>query len=141
MEPRFKADDIDVDIKPCSGKAMVLGGEVRLEQVFVNLFTNASDSMAGSDSRRLTIEVTELDDWIVATVADTGPGIQEEDIQKIFDPFFTTKDVGKGLGLGLSIVFGIVNDFGGIISVENAPGGGAVFTLKLKPSVASGDRV
>ena len=68
---------------------------------------------------------------MVATVADNGHGIAPDDIDRIFDPFFTTKPLGKGLGLGLSISYGIVQDFGGQIHAANRPEGGAELTVEL----------
>jgi two-component system sensor histidine kinase HupT/HoxJ len=64
-------------------------------------------------------------------IADTGPGIPSEILPRIFDPFFTTKEVGQGTGLGLAITYGIVQEHGGSIQAENAPGGGARFTIEL----------
>jgi two-component system C4-dicarboxylate transport sensor histidine kinase DctB len=66
------------------------------------------------------------------TLRDHGPGVPEALQARIFDPFFSTKEVGKGLGLGLSITYNIVRDFGGRLSVANHPDGGAVFTLTLR---------
>jgi two-component system C4-dicarboxylate transport sensor histidine kinase DctB len=109
----------------------VRGGEVRLGQVFVNLVTNAVDAMAGSKEKVLTLEISEMLTLMV-TVRDTGPGIDMPD--KVFEPFYTTKEVGasEGLGLGLSISYGIVQSFGGDIRGGDAPGGGALFTVQLE---------
>jgi len=71
-------------------------------------------------------------------VADNGPGIVPEHLNRVFDPFFTTKDVGKGTGLGLSVVFGLARELGGGIEVENGASGGAVFRVRL-PLAAEGD--
>ncbi len=70
-------------------------------------------------------------DRVLLRVRDTGPGVAPAIADRIFDPFFTTKRVGSGLGLGLSISYNIMKDFGGDLSVANAPGGGAVFTVDL----------
>ena len=110
----------------------VQGGEVRLGQVFVNLITNAVDAMSACDTRRLEIAVTEGQHVTVA-VRDTGPGIEMPD--KVFDPFYTTKSTGGetgGMGLGLSISYGIVQSFGGRIRGRNREGGGAEFTVTLE---------
>ncbi|EEB84109.1 C4-dicarboxylate transport sensor protein [Roseobacter sp. GAI101] len=119
----------------------VHGGEVRLGQVFVNLITNASDAMAGRATRRLTIQIAEGDS-VVVSFQDTGPGIEMPD--KVFDPFYTTKSVGSssGMGLGLSISYGIVQSFGGQIRGSNLEtanpdansldGGGAMFSVQLE---------
>lgn len=109
----------------------VRGGEVRLGQVFVNLITNAVDAMAGSAVRRLTVHVRE-GDALTVDFQDTGPGIEMPD--KVFDPFYTTKEVGEtgGMGLGLSISYGIVQSFGGDIRGSNIEGGGALFSVVLE---------
>ena len=113
----------------------VRGGEVRLGQVFVNLITNAVDAMAGRDKKVLHIRI-EAADPVTVHFSDTGPGIEIPD--KVFDPFYTTKEVGEtgGMGLGLSISYGIVQSFGGQIRGNNRPEGGAVFIVTLEPSVA-----
>jgi len=68
---------------------------------------------------------------VVVEVADSGPGIPPDHLNRIFDPFFTTKDVGKGTGLGLSISYSIVQQHGGVLRVRNDPDGGAVFRVEL----------
>lgn len=110
--------------------AFALGGEVRLGQVFVNLINNAADAMVGRDGRHIEI-VLEAEPRLTVQVMDNGPGIDEPD--RIFDPFYTTKEVGasEGMGLGLSISYGLVQSFGGNIRGANRPEGGAVFTVEL----------
>ncbi|MDW4496741.1 ATP-binding protein [Sulfitobacter sp. D35] len=106
------------------------GGEVRLGQVFVNLIANAADAMDGRATRVLTIAIS-TGDPLTVSFRDTGPGIDVPD--KVFDPFYTTKTVGSGdgMGLGLSISYGIVQSFGGDIRGENVAGG-AQFTVTLE---------
>lgn len=111
-----------------SDDAWVTGGHVRLQQVIVNLINNALDAMEGQPNRQVTITVA----GPTVRVRDTGAGIDPAHVANIFDPFFTTKAPGKGLGLGLSISFNIVSDFGGVLSAENHPDGGAVFTVTLQ---------
>ena len=113
----------------------VRGGEVRLGQVMVNLISNASDAMMDSAVKRLEIKVLQ-GDRITVKVRDTGPGIAAP--EKIFDPFYSTKAVGasEGMGLGLSISYGLVQSFGGAIKGQNAPEGGAVFTVELERWIA-----
>lgn len=77
------------------------------------------------------MRLTEADGWATVTVADNGPGLSPEVQQRLFEPFFTTKPVGEGTGLGLSISFGIVEQHGGQLRADNAPEGGARFTLRL----------
>ncbi|TCL09780.1 two-component system C4-dicarboxylate transport sensor histidine kinase DctB [Shimia isoporae] len=115
-----------------SGGAPVyaLGGEVRLGQVFVNLINNAADAMADRADKHIEI-VLATEPRLAVQVMDSGPGIDEPD--RIFDPFYTTKEVGssEGMGLGLSISYGLVQSFGGNIRGANRPEGGAVFTVEL----------
>ncbi len=108
----------------------VRGGEVRLGQVFVNLITNAVDAMADSPHKSLEISISEGDPLTV-NFRDTGPGIEMP--EKVFDPFYTTKTGGEtgGMGLGLSISYGIVQSFGGQIKGTNVAGG-ALFTVALE---------
>ncbi len=110
---------------------MVMGGQVRLQQVLVNLISNALDAMADQDNKVIHLTTSATPRNAVLTIRDTGPGIA--DPERVFEPFYTTKDLGasKGLGLGLSISYGIVGSFGGQLSCANAPGGGAVFTIEL----------
>jgi two-component system C4-dicarboxylate transport sensor histidine kinase DctB len=114
----------------------VRGGEVRLGQVFVNLITNAVDAMAGSTPRELRVDARRQGDVVSVEFRDTGPGIEMPD--KVFDPFYTTKAVDQtsGMGLGLSISYGIVQSFGGQIRGANQDGAGAVFTVTLEGAAA-----
>jgi signal transduction histidine kinase len=111
----------------------------RLEQVFINLVTNAIDAMDEKSARaagrsvekRLTIRSFVEEDKVVATVTDTGVGMTPEVREKIFEPFFTTKETGKGTGLGTSISFGIIKDYGGTIEIESELGKGATFIIRF----------
>jgi len=123
--------DVTLEFKPPSSPVWVQGGEVRLSQVFVNLISNAADAMVGRPKRCLSIHIEEGRQPAVH-VRDTGPGIELPD--KVFEPFYSTKTDGHhdGMGLGLSISYGIVQSFGGDIRGVNAPGGGAEFTVELE---------
>ncbi|WP_226946210.1 ATP-binding protein [Roseobacter sp. TSBP12] len=120
----------------------VRGGEVRLQQVVMNLLSNAVDAMSDSPDKRIEIRISAGQAGVTPTrltVADTGPGIAEPD--KIFDPFYTTKEVGasEGMGLGLSISYGLIQSFGGRIrganrAQEGHPPKGAIFTIELIPA-------
>jgi two-component system, NtrC family, C4-dicarboxylate transport sensor histidine kinase DctB len=121
---------VRLDLPP--GEVLVAGGGVRLQQVFVNLFGNAIDAMKTSPRRELHVALIDHGESVVITVRDTGPGVPEQDLSSVFDPFFTTKPVGEGLGLGLSITYGIIKQFGGCIDAGNHEDGGAVFTVRLK---------
>lgn len=109
----------------------VRGGFVRLQQVVVNLISNALDATCDAGTPRIAIAIRRAGDRVVLEMRDNGPGVPDALRGRIFDPFFTTKGVGEGLGLGLSISYNIVKDFGGILKVENHPDGGALFTVEL----------
>lgn len=110
---------------------IVIGNAIQLEQVFVNLLTNARDALVNSARKVITITCTIGGSVVTINVSDTGPGIPEGLEKRIFDPFFTTKDVGAGTGLGLSITYGIIKEHQGTIAVENHPGKGATFLIQL----------
>jgi two-component system C4-dicarboxylate transport sensor histidine kinase DctB len=110
---------------------LVQGGRVRLQQVIVNLLSNAMDAMDGQEAPQITLDLTTSADTVRLSVADTGPGLDNPD--QVFDPFYTTKPVGQGLGLGLSISYSIVDSFGGYLRARNGPCG-AIFELDLKPA-------
>ncbi len=105
----------------------------RIQQVLLNLIINAVFAMEDQEGGRLTISAFKdiSAHTFVFTVTDTGKGIKEEHLAKIFDPFFTTREVGKGSGLGLSIIHGIIEQHGGTISVNSSPGRGTTFTVSL----------
>jgi len=112
---------------------VVTGGLVRLQQVLVNLISNALDVIEdGAEDRRLHLCASQQGEMVEITLRDHGPGVPEALQARIFDPFFSTKEVGKGLGLGLSITYNIVRDFGGSLRVANHPQRGAVFTMMLR---------
>jgi signal transduction histidine kinase len=113
----------------------------QIDQVFMNLISNAAQALGERDSGgTIRIAAHKKADDVEITVADDGPGIPAEVIPKIFDPFFTTKDVGEGSGLGLSIVHGIVDRHGGRIMVESQVGTGTTFriVLPVRASAAAG---
>jgi signal transduction histidine kinase/DNA-binding LacI/PurR family transcriptional regulator len=112
--------------------AKVLGIPDRLAQVVTNLATNAIDAMESKGGGIVTVAVAVEGGEVRLSVADQGTGIAEENLVRIFDPLFTTKPVGKGTGLGLTIIHDIVHgDFGGTISVESRQGTGTTFTVVL----------
>ncbi|MBP2232727.1 two-component system phosphoglycerate transport system sensor histidine kinase PgtB [Azospirillum agricola] len=118
------------------GPLRVRAEEVRLEQVLVNLLSNALDAVAGAPVRRILVRAEAVEDGeeggaVRIEVRDSGPGIAADPVGQIFDPFFTTKPVGTGLGLGLSISYNIVRDFGGVLSVAESGPGGTAFVLTL----------
>ncbi len=101
----------------------------QLNQVFMNILSNAVQALDGSGN--ITISLKELEEEIEIRIEDDGPGIPDEVLPKIFDPFFTTKDIGKGTGLGLSISYGIIEDHKGKLRVESTKGKGATFVITL----------
>jgi len=110
------------------------GSEDRLQQVFMNLVSNAAEAMeAGRGDRVLSIGTKHLREKECVSVffADTGVGIPQENLSKLFEPFFSTKKKGKGVGLGLSVAYGIIQEHGGSIHVQSEEGRGTTFTLEL----------
>jgi CheY-like chemotaxis protein len=138
---------IGLKINPCSNNPIVEGDPNQLEQVIMNLIVNAKDAMP--DGGLITIKTNiieigkdksdtpayiEQGKYVVLTVSDTGCGIPKNIINRIFDPFFTTKEKGKGTGLGLATVYGIVKDHNGYISVQSEIDKGTTFDIFLPVS-------
>jgi len=137
VDHRLKATGVDVDYQRPRTPLTVIGNPVHLEQVLVNLFANAADAMETTPLRLLSITLTPSDRRLDITVTDTGEGIEPAEIANLFDPFYTTKAAGKGLGLGLSISYGLVRDIGGAITVSSNPGKGTRFTVTLPLAVST----
>jgi PAS domain S-box-containing protein len=142
MLGRLIGEDIQMTISQSSDKARIKADPSQLEQVLINLVVNARDAMPKGG--RLTIEIGEVKlheryaasyapvppgSYVMMAVSDTGMGMSAETRAKIFDPFFTTKDKGKGTGLGLATVYGIVQQAGGHIRVDSEVGRGSAFRL------------
>ena len=136
IDHKLKALGIDIDYRRHPDALLVPANPIHLEQVFINLFANAADAMEKSPVRLLSIALTPTGDRVELSVADTGTGIAPVDLNNVFDPFYSTKQAGRGLGLGLSISYGLVRDMGGTIKAQSRPGQGATFTVRL-PLVAS----
>ena len=134
---RTAGAELVVSLPP--GLPPVVAGPVRLQQVLVNLLTNAADAVEGAADRRIHLDAAATEGGVRITVRDHGPGVAPALAERIFDPFFSTKEVGKGLGLGLSVSYNIVKDFGGTLSVSAAAGGGAVFSLDLRAAEAGSE--
>jgi two-component system NtrC family sensor kinase len=131
LEHQFKTAKIEVHHELTSSISPIQGNSGRLQQVFLNLFLNAKDAMAGGG--RLSVATTN-GDVVSVRVSDTGSGIAQENIQRIYDPFFTTKTTARegqsrGTGLGLSVTYGIIQEHAGKIRVESHPGRGTTFAL------------
>ncbi len=124
-------------IKEVEPGARIIGFPGQIDQVLINLLTNAAQAM-GEKGGTIRVGARERADGIEMYVSDDGPGIPPEVLPRIFDPFFTTKDVGEGSGLGLSIVHGIVDRHGGRIDVDSKPGQGTTFRILFPlPSLAA----
>jgi len=131
MEAQLRVREVEVTVDLGVEEPVVVGNAIQLEQVFINLLTNARDAVADSPRKAIRISAAVGPTAVEIAVADTGHGIPPELERRIFDPFFTTKEVGKGMGLGLSITYGIIKEHGGTISVVSAPGEGAAFLIHL----------
>ena len=136
LQGRFQAAGLSPRVITPEEEIWVLGGHIRLQQVIMNLITNALDAMAGVPEPALLLTLRREGETTQLIVEDNGSGLPEEQREQIFDPFFTTKEVGAGLGLGLSISFNIVKDFGGVLTAENRNEGGARFVVSLQSAEA-----
>ncbi len=138
MAARMRAQGAVLELSRPPGPVMAMAGAVRLQQVIVNLLNNALDAMAGDPAPRVALTIARPDDDTVRiAVRDHGPGVHDAKLAQVFDPFFTTKPPGKGLGLGLSISYNIVEDFGGHLRAGNHDGGGAEFRVDLPAAPAA----
>jgi PAS domain S-box-containing protein len=141
---RIIGEDIELGTSLASRHLTVMADSTQIDQVLINLATNARDAM--SKGGRLSIRTEEVDlsneqarlqgldtggCYALIKVTDTGTGMEEKTRERIFEPFFTTKEVGQGTGLGLAISYGIVKQHNGTISVESAPGEGTTFAIHL----------
>lgn len=131
VQEQLRLRGIEVELELCPDELLVVANPIQLEQVFINLLTNARDALADSKRKTIRIASSRDEERIRITFSDTGPGIPRELQQRIFDPFFTTKEVGTGTGLGLSITYSILKEYGGGISVASRPGNGATFLVEL----------
>lgn len=124
--PKFGCVEVITAFQPVP---TILARCTEIDQIFVNLISNAVQAMEGNG--RLTLATRADSGTVAATITDTGHGIPKSLLGKIFDPFFTTKDPGKGTGLGLSVVHKLVTKYGGTISVDSEEGRGATFTVRF----------
>ncbi|WP_306147203.1 MULTISPECIES: ATP-binding protein [unclassified Roseibium] len=131
LQPRLRGSGAKLNFAQPDEEVWVMGGHIRLQQVVVNLLTNALDAMKDRQPVQIDIGLRTDADTCVLSVRDYGAGVSEEEMGQVFDPFFTTKQPGEGMGLGLSISYNIVKDFGGTLRVSNHDEGGAVFSIDL----------
>ncbi|MBM7067897.1 ATP-binding protein [Actibacterium sp. 188UL27-1] len=128
MEPQLKRRQVEIVRNLPPHPVMVKADRLRLEQVLINLFRNAFDATGNNATPRIDLMLT-TGETATITVRDNGTGI--ENLETLFEPFYTTKAPGDGVGLGLAISSGIINDFGGSLTARNGRDGGAVFEVKL----------
>ncbi|MDR9502581.1 MAG: response regulator, partial [Desulfurivibrionaceae bacterium] len=154
MLRRLIRENVEIRTELLAGPLPVLADRAQIEQILMNLASNAQDAMP--DGGTLTIATHRLESLpedspatsrpdislpcALLTVADTGTGIAREQVERVFDPFFTTKEVGHGTGLGLAQVYGTVQQHHGVVTVASKPGEGTLFSIFLplhsEPAVA-----
>ncbi len=141
---RLITEDIDLKINVTPVNTVVMADATQIDQIFFNLATNARDAMPKGGTLTIETEIAEMDEqsvrshgfgepgrYVLVKVSDTGIGMDKGTAEKIFEPFFTTKETGKGTGLGLATVYGIVKQHNGNITVDSEPGKGAIFRVYL----------
>jgi two-component system NtrC family sensor kinase len=136
IEHKLAAADVTLDLSLSPDLPVLPCDPQRMRQVVTNLVLNAADAIEGGGTVGITTTYLRAKSAVELEVSDDGQGITEENIPLIFDPFFTTKEEGKGVGLGLAVVYGIVEAHGGSIEVESREGEGTRFTVTLKTAVA-----
>jgi CheY-like chemotaxis protein len=140
----FLGEDIHLELRLAEKDIVVMGDSGQIDQVMMNLATNARDSMPDGGTLTISTQLAEIDDefkrmhgygepgmYALLTVEDTGIGMDNETKQRIFEPFFTTKEIGRGTGLGLAIIYGIVKQHNGYIDVYSELGRGTTFRIYL----------
>ncbi len=142
---RLIGDDIEISTPLAPDEIVINADSVQIDQVLMNLATNAKDAMPNGGCFTISTRLVESNDenfilahpdaqpgmFVHISVSDTGEGMTTEEIGKIFDPFFTTKDIGKGTGLGLAMVYSIIDQHNGYLNVTSAPGKGSNFNIYL----------
>jgi PAS domain S-box-containing protein len=140
----FLGEDIHLDFRLSERDIVIMGDSGQIDQVMMNLATNARDSMPDGGTLTISTQLTEIGDefrrmhgygeagtYALISVEDSGMGMDDETKQRIFEPFFTTKEVGRGTGLGLAIIYGIVKQHNGYIDVYSELGRGTIFRIYL----------
>ncbi|MFZ4396955.1 MAG: ATP-binding protein [Kiritimatiellia bacterium] len=153
MLQQLIGSDIHIDWKPCADLRPVKFDQSQIDHILINLCANARDAIAGVGKIVIETSNCSLDqaycdnhagtipgEYVLLTISDTGCGMSKEVLAKIFEPFFTTKDIGKGTGLGLATVYGIVRQNNGYIDVYSAPGKGTTFKIYLSLFVGEAEK-
>ena len=141
-EIRLREIELVTELHPLP--AVVMGDPHELQQVLLNLLTNAVQAIADLPPgrlRRITIETARVEDRVILAVRDTGDGVPAEHVANLFTPFFTTKPAGQGTGLGLSLSYGLIQAHAGTLAYEEGPEGGAEFTIELPAADLPAGRV
>ncbi len=131
LENQSLFQNIEIERAFAEGLPDIAGDPQQLNHLFMNIILNAAQAMAGKGRLLLSTRLSEDGDRVVIHIQDTGPGIPDDVLPRIFEPFFTTKEEGQGTGLGLSLVYGIVENHGGSIQAANQEPAGARFTIEL----------
>jgi PAS domain S-box-containing protein len=149
---RLLTEDISLHTTLTGDDTVVMADRSQVDQILFNLVTNARDAMPRGGTLAIGTDIADIDDkftrahgfgrpgrYVMITISDTGEGMDEVTQRKIFDPFFTTKETGKGTGLGLATVYGIVKQHEGYITVQSEPGRGSTFRIYLPAVQAQTD--
>jgi PAS domain S-box-containing protein len=141
---RLIGEDIELEIIPAEGELIILADSTQIEQILMNLSTNARDAMPHGGKLTIRTELIEFEEeyikrhgygktgtYALLSVEDSGEGIDQKTKERVFEPFFTTKEIGKGTGLGLSMVYGIVKQHNGYINLYSEKGTGSIFKIYL----------
>lgn len=139
LNSKIEHSAVEVNWSPIEQPILVNADEIKLEQIVVNLIRNALDAIQSLESiqqGQIDIDVMVIDDQAKMTIRDNGCGVNPDHLPMLFDPFFTTKPAGEGMGLGLSVSYGIVKEFGGRLEVTPNSNQGTTFTLTLSLSSA-----
>jgi two-component system sensor histidine kinase EvgS len=127
----YEKDGVNIEFENQSEGLYINGSLGELQQILINLLSNAKDATEGKDQREVSIKLVKKGEFAELSVKDNGEGIPEKIKDLLFDPFFTTKDPGKGTGLGLGLVYELVKKISGDISIESTPGIGSTFKVSL----------
>jgi signal transduction histidine kinase len=139
MNERLRIKNITIDIQLAEHLPLLHGNHVKLEQIFVNLIQNSMDAIEEQGKGGILLSAQVDNNEVLITYSDTGKGIDPRMQEKIFEPFFTTKEPGKGTGIGLSIVYGIIQEHEGTITCESEKGKGVTFKIRLPIYLESSD--